>query len=175
MLPLFCKSQSRVPSDGALRVLDPKYGHDLFFHGCRLLSTHRGVQYVLDRCGSSINNGAMSSDEITAYLNTVEEPKRATLQILRETILEVLPDAEQGLSYQVPAFRLEGTVVAGFAAFKNHLSYLPHSGSVLKELKDELAAYSKTTGALHFAIDEPLPPGIVRKLIDVRISQAFHR
>jgi uncharacterized protein YdhG (YjbR/CyaY superfamily) len=115
----------------------------------------------------------MSSDEITAYLETVDESKRATLQKLRETITELIPEAEQGLSYQVPAFRLEGKVVAGFAAFKNHLSYLPHSGSVFKELELDLAPYSKTIGALHFGIDEPLPKEIVKKLIDVRISQAF--
>jgi uncharacterized protein YdhG (YjbR/CyaY superfamily) len=130
---------------------------------------------ALDRWSSSINNGVMSSDEITAYLDAIDEPKRATLQKLRETITEVIPEAEQGLSYQVPAFRLEGKVVAGFAAFKDHLSYLPHSGSVFKVLEGELAEYSKTNGALHFPIDEPLPREIVKKLIDVRISQAFHK
>jgi uncharacterized protein YdhG (YjbR/CyaY superfamily) len=90
----------------------------------------------------------MSSDEITAYLEALDEPKRAALQKLRETIAEVIPEAEQGLSYTVPAFRLDGKVVAGFAAFKNHLSYLPHSGSVFLELEGELAAYSKSKGAL---------------------------
>lgn len=115
----------------------------------------------------------MSSEEITAYLDLIDEPKRTTLWKLRDTIMEVIPDAEQGLSYKVPAFSLDGTVVAGFAAFKNHLSYLPHSGSVFPELKSDLASYSKTTGALHFAIDEPLPKEIVKKLIDVRMSQAF--
>jgi len=115
----------------------------------------------------------LSSEEITAYLESVDEPKRTTLQKLRETITEVIPEAEQGLSYQVPAFRLDGKVVAGFAAFENHLSYLPHSGSVFKELEGELAGYSKTIGALHFAVDEPLPRALVKKLIDVRISQAF--
>jgi uncharacterized protein YdhG (YjbR/CyaY superfamily) len=117
----------------------------------------------------------MSSDEITAYLDAIDEPKRSTLQQLRETIAELIPDAEQGLSYRLPAFRLDDQVVAGFAAFKNHLSYLPHSGSVFKELETELAPYSKTVGALHFAIDEPLPKEIVEKLIHVRVSQASHK
>lgn len=115
----------------------------------------------------------MSSDEITAYLDMIDEPKRATLSRLRDTIMEVIPEAEQGMSYKVPAFSLEGTVIAGFAAFKNHLSYLPHSGSVFSQLEADLAPYSKTIGALHFPIDEPLPKGIVKKLIDVRMSQAF--
>jgi uncharacterized protein YdhG (YjbR/CyaY superfamily) len=115
----------------------------------------------------------MSRDEITAYLDMIDDPKRATLRTLRDTIMDVIPDAEQGLSYKVPAFSLEGTVVAGFAAFKNHLSYLPHSGSVFPELEAELSVYRKTIGALHFPIDEPLPKEIVKKLIDVRMSQAF--
>jgi uncharacterized protein YdhG (YjbR/CyaY superfamily) len=115
----------------------------------------------------------MSSEEITAYLDTIDEPKRATLQKLRETIVEVLPDAEEGIAYNLPAFRLHGKVIAGFAAFKNHLSYLPHSGSVFVELEEELSAYPKSTGALRFAIDEPLPKEIVERLIKVRMSQAF--
>jgi uncharacterized protein YdhG (YjbR/CyaY superfamily) len=115
----------------------------------------------------------MSSEEITAYLNAIDEPGRTTLQQLREMIAVVIPDAEQGLSYGVPAFRVEGKVVAGFAAFKNHLSYLPHSGSVFSELKGELDAYSKSKGALRFPIDEPLPKEIVKRLIDIRMSQVL--
>jgi uncharacterized protein YdhG (YjbR/CyaY superfamily) len=115
----------------------------------------------------------MSSEEITSYLKELDEPKRATLQKLREAILDVIPEAEQGLSYHIPAFRLRGKVVAGFAAFQNHLSYLPFSGSVLPALKEDLDAYSKSKGALRFAIDEPLPKELVEKLIKVRISQLF--
>ena len=115
----------------------------------------------------------MSSDEIDAYLAELEEPKRSTLQELRQTILEVIPEAEQGISYQVPAFRVHGKVVAGFAAFKNHLSYLPHSGSVFPHLREEVAPYRTSTGALQFPIDEPLPKPLVEKLVRVRIEQAF--
>jgi uncharacterized protein YdhG (YjbR/CyaY superfamily) len=128
---------------------------------------------VLDCGAPSIDNGLMSSEEITTYLDELDEPKRATLKKLRETILDVIPEAEQGLSYEVPAFRLRGKVVAGFAAFQNHLSYLPFSGSVFSELKEDLVAYSKSKGALRFAIDEPLPKELVEKLIKVRISQLF--
>jgi uncharacterized protein YdhG (YjbR/CyaY superfamily) len=62
----------------------------------------------------------MSAAEIDEYLRGVDEPKRGTLQALRRTILEIVPDAEQGISYRVPAFRMQGKVVAGFAAFKDH-------------------------------------------------------
>jgi uncharacterized protein YdhG (YjbR/CyaY superfamily) len=115
----------------------------------------------------------MSSSEIDAYLAGLEEPKRSTLQELRHTILEVIPEAEEGISYQVPAFRLHGKVVAGFAAFKNHLSYLPHSGSVFPQLQKEVDSYRTSTGALQFPIDKPLPKPLVEKLVRVRIAQAF--
>jgi uncharacterized protein YdhG (YjbR/CyaY superfamily) len=70
----------------------------------------------------------MTADEVDAYLAGLEEPKRSTLEALRRSIRVVVPDAEEGTSYGMPAFRVEGEVVAGFAAFKNHLAYLPHSG-----------------------------------------------
>jgi len=117
----------------------------------------------------------MSKREIDLYLAPLEEPKRSTLETLRSTILEIIPDAEQCLSYGVPAFRIQGKVVAGFAAFKNHLSYLPHSGSVFPELRDELAKYKTSTGALQFPVDRSLPKSLVRKLIAVRKRQVFGR
>ncbi|MGA3149422.1 MAG: DUF1801 domain-containing protein [Acidimicrobiales bacterium] len=115
----------------------------------------------------------MSSAEIDEYLADIEEPKRSTLQRLRQTILEVVPEAEEGISYKVPAFRLDGKVIAGFAAFKNHLSYLPHSGSVFRAMPEEVAGYKTSTGALQFPIDTPLPQPLVERLISVRIAQAF--
>ena len=113
----------------------------------------------------------MSADEIDAYLATVGEPKRATLEALRRSILAVAPDAEQRLSYGMPAFRVDGKVVAGFAAFHHHLAYLPHSGAVLGDLGDDLAAYQRTTGSLHFAVDEPLPDDLVRRLVEAKLAR----
>jgi uncharacterized protein YdhG (YjbR/CyaY superfamily) len=115
----------------------------------------------------------MTQAEIDHYLEKLEEPKRSTLIQLRQTILSVIPEADQGLSYNVPAFRFNGKVVAGFAAFKNHLSYLPFSGSVFPELVVDLRGYKTSTGALRFPIDQPLPRSLVEKLIAVRVTQAF--
>jgi uncharacterized protein YdhG (YjbR/CyaY superfamily) len=113
----------------------------------------------------------MSGAEIDEYLRDLDEPKRRTLEALRRTILEVIPEAEEGISYRVPAFRIDGRVVAGFAAFKNHLSYLPFSGSVLAQLGDELRGYEMTKSALHFRVDEPLPRALVGRLVAVRLGQ----
>ena len=113
----------------------------------------------------------MSERDIDTYLAGLDEPKRSTLEALRQSILEVVPGAEQCISYGVPAFRVHGKVVAGFAAFKQHLSYLPHSGSVLPALSDELAGYEMTKSSLHFPIDEPLPKRLVKKLVTARLEQ----
>ena len=117
----------------------------------------------------------MSAQAIDEYLRALEEPKRGTLQTLRRTILEIVPEAEQVISYRVPAFRVGGKTIAGFAAFKDHLSYLPFSGSVLGQLGDELEGYAMTKSSLHFPVDRPLPKALVKKLIRVRLADVGRR
>ncbi len=113
----------------------------------------------------------MPPAEIDRYLAALDEPKRNTLEAVRRSIMEVVPGAEQCISYGAPAFKVQGETVAGFAAFKNHLSYLPHSGSVLAELVDETGPYETSKGALKFAIDTPLPRSLVGKLVVARMRE----
>lgn len=115
----------------------------------------------------------MSIQEVDHYLGSLDERKRATLTELRDTIAAIVPDAEQCLSYGLPAFRLRGKTIAGFAAFKSHLSYLPHSGSVIPQLANETDGYTKTKGSLHFPVDTPLPEQLVQKLLATRMAEAF--
>ena len=131
-----------------------------------------GLGY-LDPLGAELENAAVSTNEIDQYLRTLDEPKRAALAQLRDTIVAIVPDAEQCISYGMPAFRLRGKTIAGFAAFKSHLSYLPHSGSVIAQLAEETEGYTKTKGSLHFPVDKPLPKKLVKKLLDVRMAEAF--
>lgn len=114
--------------------------------------------------------------KIDEYLAGVEEPKRQTLQRLRTTIRELIPDAEESISYGMPAFKLHGKAVAGFAAFKTHLAYIPFSGSVFPKLGDALKGYTTSkSGSLHFPIDAPLPRPLVKKLIDARVAEVVER
>lgn len=110
----------------------------------------------------------MSTDEIDSYLAGVGEPQRGTLEQLRQTLRQILPDAEEGIAYGAPAFKMGGKAIAGFAAYKDHLSYLPHSGAVTEALGTELAAYKTTKGSVQFAIDEPLPDDVVGLLVAAR-------
>lgn len=113
----------------------------------------------------------MATREVDSYLAGLDDPKRTTLEALRRSILEAVPEAEQCISYGMPAFRVEGKTVAGFAAFKDHLSYLPHSGSVLSALGDDVAAYETSKGALRFPVDKPLPGQLVKKLVTTRMRE----
>lgn len=101
----------------------------------------------------------MAAEDVDSYLASVAQPTRSTVEELRRAILAVVPDAEQRISYGMPAFRVAGTTVAGFAAFPPHLSYLAHSGSVLDAVGDAVAGYRRTKGSLHFRADQPLPGG----------------
>jgi len=136
------------------------------------MSARAGLGY-LDPLGADLENAVVSNNEIDRYLATLDEPKRATLAQLRDTIVAIVPNAEQCISYGMPAFKLEGKTVAGFAAFKSHLSYLPHSGSVIPQLAKETEGYTKTKGSLHFPVGQPLPKKLVKKLLDLRIAEAF--
>lgn len=115
----------------------------------------------------------MSAAEIDAYLASLDEARRSTLEIVRSHILDVVPDAEQGLSYGVPVFRMGGKAVAGFSAAARHLSYLPHSGTVLGDVPAaRLAGLSASKGALRMAIGAPLPADLIRELIERRRAEA---
>jgi uncharacterized protein YdhG (YjbR/CyaY superfamily) len=109
--------------------------------------------------------------EIDDYLATVKGDKRIALEKLRKTIRSIVPRAEECISYNMPAFRLDGAIVAGFCATAKGCSYFPFSGSTLRTLAADLRSYDKTKGSLHFRPDEPLPATLVRKLIKTRIAE----
>ena len=116
----------------------------------------------------ALHTRRMAAKDIDDYLAGLDETKRATLQRLRETINSLAPDAVETISYGMPAFKEDGKVVAGFAAFAKHLAYLPHSGTTLASIEDAIAGYEHTKSSLHFAIDKPLPKTLVKKLIAAR-------
>jgi uncharacterized protein YdhG (YjbR/CyaY superfamily) len=117
----------------------------------------------------------VSTSEVDAYLEKVPAVQREVLSELRKQILDAVPAAEEGISYRVPAFWVEGAVVAGFASFKSHMSYLPFSGSVLAELSDQIEDFSHTKSALHFTAEKPLSDDLVKQLVAARQSEIRRR
>lgn len=111
----------------------------------------------------------MSTADVDTYLASIPEPKKSSLEEMRRRILAIIPDAEQKISYGMPAFAIGGKVVAGFASFKNHLAYLPHSGRVFPLLERELQGFVRTSGSLHVPIDQPLSPELLTALIEAKM------
>jgi uncharacterized protein YdhG (YjbR/CyaY superfamily) len=114
---------------------------------------------------------APGKSEIDAYLATLSLDRRTALGSLRKTIRSIVPGAEECISYRLPAFRVNGAIVAGFNATAKGCSYYPFSGTTLLTLAAELRGYDQTKSALHFRPDEPLPASLVRKLIEARIAE----
>ena len=110
---------------------------------------------------------------IDDFLAGVAEPQRSVLLELRKLILEFIPEAEECIAYNIPCFKVNGKGIAGFDAYKNHNSYFPFRGQVFKTIPDELEGYELTKGSLHFSTDKCLPRELVKRLIEVRLAQAF--
>jgi uncharacterized protein YdhG (YjbR/CyaY superfamily) len=102
------------------------------------------------------------------YLARVSPDKRAALQKLRRAIKAAAPKAEECISYQLPAFRLNGKFLVAYGAAANHCAFYP--GSVIMVLKSELKGYDTSKGTLRFPAEKPLPATLVRKLVKLRMA-----
>ncbi len=103
---------------------------------------------------------------IDEYLAGLSDDKRAALERLRKTIKDAFPRAEECISYRIPAFRLDGKMLAWFGAASNHCSFFP--GGVVEAYKGELESFSTSKGTIRFQPDHPLPATLVRKLLKAR-------
>lgn len=90
---------------------------------------------------------------------------------MRDRILEIVPDAEEVVSYGMPAFKVDGNIVAGLLANKSYVGYYPFSGSVLPNFRSELSNYVTTKSALHIPLGKPLSKTLLKKLIRARLSE----
>jgi uncharacterized protein YdhG (YjbR/CyaY superfamily) len=108
---------------------------------------------------------------IDNYLAGVTPDQRAALQKLRETIHTVTPNAEECISYGIPAFRLNGRSLVFFGAWANHCSFYPGSSTTLKKFRDDLKSFQITKGTIRFSPDNPLPLALVKKLVKARIAE----
>ena len=112
---------------------------------------------------------------IDEYLAGVSADRRQALENLRKQIRSIVPAAEECISYRIPAFRVDGKVVAGFCATAKGCSYFPFSGSTLKTVAEYVAEYDQTKSALHFSPAKPLPATLVRRLIRTRMAEIKQR
>ena len=107
---------------------------------------------------------------VDEYINGFSDETRNILLKLRDIIRSTAPKAEEYIGYQIPAYKLHGSLVY-FGGFKNHCSLFPASKNVLVQFKDELADYKTSTGTLQFSLSKPLPVTLIKKIIRSRVKE----
>jgi uncharacterized protein YdhG (YjbR/CyaY superfamily) len=107
---------------------------------------------------------------VDAYLAGLTSERRASLQKLRLAIKAAAPKAEECISYQLPAFRLDGKILVWFGAAKDHCSFYPGAAPIAAHTA-ELARYKTSKGTIRFPADQPLPATLVKKLVRARIAE----
>ncbi|HEX2090477.1 MAG TPA: DUF1801 domain-containing protein [Actinomycetota bacterium] len=107
---------------------------------------------------------------VDAYLGAVPDTQRVALEKLRKTIRSAAPDAVETISYQMPAFKLNGRFLVSYAAFKDHCSLFPGS-AVPEELRDDVKPFVAGKGTLRFSPEKPIPAALVKKIVKTRIRE----
>lgn len=107
---------------------------------------------------------------IDDYMALQSEKVRETLENLRQIIRETAPEAEEVISYGIPAYKYHGMLVF-FAGYKNHCSLFGGTGSLTEEMKEQLKAYKTSKGTIQFTVEKPLPDELVRYIVKYRMKQ----
>jgi len=127
------------------------------------------------RAPSPGKSGSRRPADLSAYIASAAPDKRAALRKLRKDITAAAPRAEEGFSYGMPAFRLDGRPLAAFAAAANHCSLYPMSAAVIRAHAADLAGYDTSKGTIRFPPDKPLPSALVRKIVKTRMAELQKR
>jgi uncharacterized protein YdhG (YjbR/CyaY superfamily) len=106
---------------------------------------------------------------VDEYIASFPKNIQIILRELRQAIREAAPEAEESISYQMPAFKLNGTLM-WFAAFKNHIGLYPKI-TAIEVFKQELAGYEVSKGTIRFPINEPVPLNLVKKIVKYRVKE----
>lgn len=112
---------------------------------------------------------------VEEYMAAIPPDYREALEKLRRQIRAAAPDATETISYQMPAFRDRDRLLVSYAAFKDHCSLFPMSGKVIADNEKELAPYATGKGTLQFHVDDPLPAGLVKKIVEARLAENAER
>lgn len=114
------------------------------------------------------------TDAVAAYLAALPGPQRAALEYLRALLITRLPDHLETISYAMPGLRQpgpKGRMVAGYAAFRHHLGFYPHSGAIIPKMLDHCAGFKTSKSGILFTPDHPLPTDLVYRILDARLAE----
>ena len=112
-------------------------------------------------------------ETIDEYIATFPMNVQSILQELRQTIRDATPEAKEGISYQIPVFKLNGNLV-WFAAFKNHIGFYPRV-SAIEAFRDKLSAYEISKGTVKFPINGPIPFDLIKEIVRFRVKENLDR
>jgi uncharacterized protein YdhG (YjbR/CyaY superfamily) len=112
---------------------------------------------------------------VDEYIATQPENAQAILQRVRGTIRKAVPRAEEVISYQIPAYKLNGGAVIYFAGWKEHYSLYPASDRLVKAFKSELAPYKVSKGTIRFPLSEPVPAKLIAGIAKFRAQETAER
>jgi uncharacterized protein YdhG (YjbR/CyaY superfamily) len=110
---------------------------------------------------------------IDEYIASFPDYVQKKLKDLRAAIKKVAPDAEEKISYRMPAYSLKGILVY-FAAYANHIGFYPTSSGV-ETFKKELTGYRSSKGAIQFPINKPLPIDLITRIVIFRLQENLNR
>ena len=108
---------------------------------------------------------------INDYIAGQPARARSVLRRVRATIRRALPDAVEGISYQIPVYKLDGRMVLYFAGFQHHYSIYPATPRVIDALKDELAGRLHSKATIRFSYDGPIPIGLIARIAKLRAAE----
>jgi uncharacterized protein YdhG (YjbR/CyaY superfamily) len=108
---------------------------------------------------------------IDDYLAGLKSDQRAALEKIRAAIKSAAPRAEECISYQLPAFRLDGKPLVAFGAAAHHCSFYPMSSAIIAAHKDDLEKHDTSKGTIRFTPDKPLPAALIKKIVKARIAE----
>ena len=106
------------------------------------------------------------------YIAAQPAPARSVLRRVRATIRRALPGAVEGISYQIPVYKLDGRMVLYFAGFQNHYSIYPATRRVVDALKDELAGRLHSKATIRFSYDDAIPTRLIARIAKLRAAEA---
>ena len=104
-----------------------------------------------------------------AYLFTLSPEIRERMESVRGTVMELAPQAEEVISYNMPAFRLK-EILLWYAAFRKHIGIYPKAATI-EAFRNELKGYKTSKGAIQFPHNRPLPLDLIRKLVEYRLQK----
>src|SRR6188472_314681 len=108
---------------------------------------------------------------VREYVASKPKESRASLDAVRRAIRKALPNAHEGLAYQMPAYTLNGVGVLYFAGWKSHYSLYPASDALVEAFAKELSAYERSKGTLKFPLSEPVPVRLIERIAKFRARQ----